>query len=275
MAAAADVGAAVEEVAASRPMGWLARIGLAARAAVYLLMGWLGVIVALGGNATVDQRGAVRSLLEQPLGTLLVWLLIVGFLAYAIWRFSEVAFGVDGGDDGPVPRGKSLIRGLAYCVFAFGAVAVVNGARQSQERQQEDLADSTLSVPGGQVILALIGAAFVVAGLLMVWEGLTVKFLHYFDYLPPARRIAVVWLGRIGSVARGAVFALAGALALIGAVVSDPSKAGGFNEVVDQALGLPLGSALVALMGLGLIIFGVYGLAEALWRHVPDGQATP
>lgn len=261
----------VEQVAASQPMGWLARVGLGARAAVYLLMGWLAILVALGKQAQVDQRGALTSLLDQPSGALLVWLMALGFIAYAIWRYSEVAFGVSGGDDGIVQRGRSLIRGLAYSIFALGALTLLNGARQSQERQQQNLADSTLSVPGGQLILGLVGAAFVFAGVLMIWEGLTTKFLRYFDYLPPRRRAVVVWLGKVGSAARGVVFALAGSLVVLAALFADASKAGGFNDAVEYVLNLPMGGGLVALMGLGLITFGVYGLTEMLWRRVPDG----
>lgn len=271
----AEPQTAVEQVAASSPMGWLARVGLGARAVVYLLMGWLTILVATGGQAHVDQGGAIRSVLVQPFGVLLVWILAFGFAAYAIWRFSEAAFGVAGGEDGIVPRAKSFIRGVAYSIFAVSAISLLNGARQSQSSQQEDLADTTMSLPGGQLMLGLFGAAFVVAGLLMIREGWTTAFLQYFDYLPRTRRVVVVWLGRIGSVTRGVVFALAGGLVVAGAWWADSSKAGGINDVVQAILDRPFGGGLVALMGAGLLLFGIYGVTEALWRHVPDGSSTP
>lgn len=262
---------AAEQVAASHPMGWIARIGLGARAVVYLLMGWLAVLVAMGGRQDVDQRGALKTALGQPFGMLLVWLLVAGFLAYAIWRLSEAAFGIDGGEDGFGPRVKSLVRGLAYCVFAFGAISLLNGARQSQEKQQQQLADAAMAVPGGRIILGVLGAIVVAAGVLMVVEGWTTRFMRYFDYLPPTRRKIVAWLGRVGTVTRGVVFALAGALVVLAAWLVDASKAGGINDVVQTVLDQPFGGALVAAMGVGLVVFGVYGVCEALWRHVPDG----
>lgn len=264
-----------EKVATSTPMGWVARIGLGARATVYLVMGGLALAVAAGGSkSSVDQRGAIRTLLHQPFGTFLVLLLAFGFIAYALWRFSEVAFGPDGEKDGFAPRAKSFVRAVAYSIFAFGAVSILLGSKQSQSRQQEDAANTALHLPGGQVLLGLVGAAFVIAGVLMVWEGWKTKFLAYFDYLPPTRRAVVVWLGRVGTITRGLVFALAGALVMVGAWAADTSTAGGINDVVQTVLDWPFGGALVALMGLGLLLFGVYGVAETLWRHVPDGDRS-
>lgn len=261
----------VEQAAKSEPMGWLARIGLGARAAVYLIMGWLAILVAIGQrSAEVDQRGVVTTLVQGPAGRLLVIALVVGLIAYAVWRLSEAAFGVTGGEDGAGPRLKSLVRGLAYLVLAGGAVAVLLGSRQSQDAQQTKLAATTLQLPGGQWLLGLVGLVVIVVGVLMIYEGWTVKFLRYFDYLPPRLSGPIVTLGRVGSIARGIVFALAGALVVIGAVQEKPKKAGGINELVQTTLDLPFGPVLVALMGLGLIIFGVYAVAETIWRHVPS-----
>jgi hypothetical protein len=256
-------------------MGWVARVGLGARAAVYLIMGALAVAVAAGDrHSSVDQRGALRTVLHQPFGTLLVWLLACGFLAYSLWRFSEVAFGPSGEKDGLVPRAKSLVRGAAYCVFAIGAFSILMGSRESQSHQQEGIADTAIHLPGGQVILGLAGACFVAAGILMVWEGATTKFLAYFDYLPPLRRTIVVWLGRVGTITRGIVFAFAGGLVVLGAWWADASTSGGINDVVQSAIDRPFGGGAVAVMGVGLILFGVYGVTEALWRHVPDGESA-
>ncbi|MDO9486348.1 MAG: DUF1206 domain-containing protein [Actinomycetota bacterium] len=264
---------AAASTAESAPMGWVARLGLTARAVIYLVMGWLAIVVALGGRAKVDQRGALTELLNKPLGTVLVIVMLLGFVAYALWRFSEAAFGVDG-DTSMAVRAKSLLRGLAYSIFAVGAVLLLLGAREPQAKEQAELARTTLDIPGGQWILGLFGAAIAVAGVIMIVEGFTTAFLKYFDYLPAGRRKAVVLLGRIGTVARGLVFLIAGGLVVIGALSRDPSRAGGINEVVQTTLDQPMGAALVFMMGAGLLIFGAYGLAEAAWRRVPNGQSS-
>lgn len=140
-----DVG---EKVADSKPMGWLARTGMAARGIVYLIMGWLAVLVAGGARAHVDQRGALTEVLAQPMGTALVWALAIGFAAYAVWRLSEAAFGVEGEGKAAAPRIKSLVRGLAYAVLAAGALSLLMGARATQAGQQAHLAEAVMQQTG-------------------------------------------------------------------------------------------------------------------------------
>jgi hypothetical protein len=79
------------------------------------------------------------------------------------------------------------------------------------------------------------------------------------------RRLVIV-LGVIGTVARGAVFALAGILAIDAAVRFDPKKASGIDAAIRTLAGEPFGRALLVITALGLIAFGTYGLAEARWR---------
>jgi len=107
----------------------------------------------------------------------------------------------------------------------------------------------------------------------MIHEGWSKKFLRYFGALPAHLRRSVVELGRVGTVARGVVFAVAGFLVVVAAWTASPSRAGGVDEAFKTLLGQPYGRFLVLALGLGLMIFGVYGLAEAAWRRVP-GSAS-
>ena len=139
-----------DSAANSRAMGWLARIGLTARAVVYLVLGWLAVLVALGGHANVDQRGALTEVLAQPNGAAMVWLLTIGFAAYALWRMSEAAFGATGEGKKRGPRLKSLARGIAYIAMATTAQSLLHGARETQAGQQGALAGTVMQHPGGR-----------------------------------------------------------------------------------------------------------------------------
>jgi hypothetical protein len=270
-AAAVDAG---ETAANSTPMSWLARIGLTARGVVYLVMGWLAVLVATGGRANVDQRGALTEVLAAPFGTALVWLLTLGFAAYALWRLSEAVFGVTGAPPGAGPRLKSLVRAVAYAALAVTAVSLLNGSRATQAGQQGHVAGTVMSQTGGRWLVALAGLAVVAIGLVMVREGWSAKFMRYFGYLPSTLRRAVVLLGRVGTVARGVVFAVAGALAVVAAWTATAAKAGGIDQAFKTLLGQPYGTVLVAGLGIGLMVFGVYGLAEAAWRRVTDGDSA-
>lgn len=262
------------EAANSRPMGWLARMGLTARGVVYLVMGWLAILLAAGAGAHVDQRGVLAAILSQPAGTALVWLMTFGFAAYAVWRFTEAAFGVTGEGSGAGARLKSLARGLAYSLLAFSALSLLNGARATQAGQQGHLAGTVMQHTGGRLLIGLVGLAVIVIGLLLVHEGWSKKFLRYFGALPAHTVRWVVQLGRIGTVSRGMVFAVTGFLVLLAAWSANPAKAGGFDVAFRTLLQQPYGAALVALLGAGLMVFGSYGLAEAAWRRVTDDTSS-
>jgi hypothetical protein len=251
-------------------MDWAARTGLAARGAVYLLMGILALLVALGSRARVDQKGALAEVLSQPFGGFIVALLAVGFAAYSAWRLSEAAFGVVGEGRRKGPRLQSLARGIAYAFLAFTAVSLLNGSRAPQSKQQEGYAATAMALPAGRWAVGIVGLVVVGVGAYMVIEGIQLKFMRYFpaDQISGRSRSVVRVLGRVGTIARGLVFALAGGLVVYAAWAYKPAKAGGIDTALKALQDLPFGDALLALAALGLIIFGVYGLAEARFRRV-------
>lgn len=273
MTASGAKGAA-NSVADSTFMGWLARAGLTARGLVYIVLGWLAVLLGLGDRANVDQRGALTEILDRPYGGAMVWLLTLGFAAYAVWRLSEAAFGATGEGKKAGPRVKSLARGIAYIAMAVTAQSLLHGARETQSGQQGNIAGTVMQHQGGRLALGIAGLAVMAVGLWLVREGWTTAFIHYFKALPIRRRKVIVWLGRIGIIARGVVFAVSGLLVVVAAWTVDPEKAGGIDQAFRTLLEQPFGTALVVLLGAGLLLFGVYGLAEAAWRRVIDGSPS-
>src|ERR1700719_1621953 len=125
----------------SRPAQAMARVGLAARGVIYILIGWVAILVALGRSANqADQQGALQLLVGKPYGLISLWLLGIGFVAYALWRLSEAAFGVTGEGNGAGPRLKSLGRAVVYAGFAVLTFKAISGAQSSsQTHQQQDL----------------------------------------------------------------------------------------------------------------------------------------
>ena len=61
---------------------FLARMGLTARGVIYILVGWVALLVALGQSSReADQQGALQLLAGKPYGLVSLWLLGVGFAA--------------------------------------------------------------------------------------------------------------------------------------------------------------------------------------------------
>ena len=250
----------------------LARAGLTARGVIYILIGWVAVLVALGRSAReADQQGAIQLLASKPYGLVSLWLLGIGFVGYALWRLSEAAFGVTGEGNGTGPRLKSLGRAVVYAGFAVLTFKAISGAQtSSQSHQQQDLTAKVMQYPAGRWVVGIVGLVIVIAGLVLVMEGFRRKFMKYLQTGQMSRRTrrVVRLLGTVGTIARGVVFALVGVLVIDAAITHSASKSGGIDKALLTLRDQPFGVFLMLAAALGLLIFGIYGLCEARWRKV-------
>jgi len=248
----------------------LARTGLTARGVIYILVGWVALLVALGRSSReADQQGALQLLASKPYGLVSLWLLGIGFAAYALWRLGEAAFGV-AGEPGAGPRLKSLGRAVIYAGFAYLTFEVISGRQGSQSRRQQDTTATAMQHADGRWLVGIAGLIVVIIGLALVGEGVRRKFMKYLrtSQMSPRTRRVVELLGVIGTIARGLVVALAGVLVIDAAITHKASESGGIDKALLTLRNQPFGEFLMILAALGLAVFGIYGLCEARLRRV-------
>ena len=262
----------VKQASDSRAMEWLARFGLAVRGIVYLVIGWLAVQIARGRHSQeANQRGALATVAHQPAGRVLLWLLGFGFAAYALWRLSEAAFGTASEGRKAGPRLQSLVRAIIYATFAVTTFAFIAGnSHQTQRQQQVTETAKLMKHDVGRWLVGAIGLVVVIIGLGMVVEGLRQKFQKQLRMgeLHGMGRTAVVALGTIGTTARGIVFAVAGGLVVEAAVNYEPQKSTGLDGALRTLADQAYGPWILGALAIGLIAFGVYGLAAARFAKV-------
>ena len=255
----------------SKAAHFLARAGLIARGVIYILIGWVAVLVALGHSShEVDQTGALQLLVGKSYGLVSLWLLGIGFAGYALWRLSEAAFGVTGEPPGAGPRLKSLGRAVIYAGLSYLTFTVISGKDSSQAGRQEDITATAMQHPAGRVLVGIVGLVIVVCGIALVVEGARKKFMKYLrtaQMSARTRRVVEV-LGVTGTIARGLVFALVGVLVIDAAVTHKAAESGGIDKALLTLRDQPFGEYLMMAAALGLVVFGVYGLCEARWRRV-------
>lgn len=72
----------------------IGRFGLAARGITFLIIGWFFIQAAVQSdpNEAEGLDGALRSLLEQPFGPVLLGVVAAGFIAYALYCWSRAAY---------------------------------------------------------------------------------------------------------------------------------------------------------------------------------------
>ena len=249
----------------------LARWGLGTRATNYVLVGVLALTLALHGHSReTDQHGALQEATQHTGGTVLVWVIAFGLFAYALWRYYETLFGPSGKKDGAGPRFMSLCRGVIYTVIGANAVQIAIGTkRDNQSHRQQQWSAQVMQHPFGRWAIGALGVGLVIFGIVQIVKGVKRKFEKRFELerMSPGARRTVETVGRIGVPGRGVVFGLVGVFVTVAAVEYDPKKAGGLDRALRELRDAPAGPWLLGLVAFGLVMFGVYGYCEAVWRR--------
>ncbi len=253
-------------------MSALGRAGLAARGVMYVLIGLIALGVAFGHSRRhADSTGALHLTASTPFGSAALWLLAVGFCGLTLWRLSEAVWGSAEPDGHKAAhRLAAAARAVIYGVVAFGIMkfALGLGAPPSSNRQSRDLTAAAMHYPGGQVVVALIGAALVAGGIAVAYSAWQKRFLRRlrFGSARPVTRAAVTRLGQVGGIARGAVFGIAGIFLVAAAASAQPGRAKGVDSALRTLAHTPFGPWLLAAVAAGLVLFGAYSCSEARYR---------
>lgn len=247
-------------------------VGMVAYGVVHLLIGWLAAQVALGGEQSgqrADQRGAVETIAAQPLGTVLLILLIAGLVAFGVWQLFVAAQGYRWvGDEGKRTRKRvgAAARGVFSILVAGYSVQLLVGAgSESSDQQQRELTAQLLSSTFGRILLGLVALGLIAVGVSRIRKGVTKKFLENLDMsrLPDAARKVTTRLGQVGYPAKGTAIGLVGILLGLAVLRRDPNEAGGLDKALRTLAGQPWGPIVLLVIGLGLVAYGVYCFAAA------------
>jgi hypothetical protein len=258
----------------SQVLRYLARAGLVARGVMYVIIGGIAVEIAFGHSGqTADRTGALRLIGNSPAGEVALWLLVAGFLGLALWRLSEALYGAPGPDGRKAgTRIAALARVVLYAAIAYGVLkyALGLGAPQSSNAQSVDLTATAMDHPGGRAVVIVAGLALIGGGLGLAYSSWKKRFLKRLEtgQMKAGTRRVVEWLGRVGGIARGAVFVTAGVFLIVAAVRAQPQQAKGIDSSLRVLASTPLGPWLLLVVAIGLIMFGAFSCCEARWRRL-------
>jgi hypothetical protein len=252
---------------------WLARAGLVAKGVSFGIVAVLAIKLAVGdGGKATSREGALHTLAGQTFGEVVLILLVLGFTAYALWRFVE-AWAAPGDDAKKwAKRLGSVGRGLIYAGLAFSAAKIVAGAggSKSQDEKAHQATATLLSWPAGTWLVGIGGAIVIGVGLWNLYRGLSQKFEDKWrtgEMGATARK----WgsrAGTVGHVARAAVFGLIGVFVIKAALEYDPKEAIGLDGALQKLASAAYGPYLLGVTAAGLLVYGLYCLVDARYRDV-------
>ncbi len=261
---------------ARRPyLQWLARAGYAARGLVFVILAGFTAIAAIDAQTRpVDGKDALRALLTQPFGSVLLAVLSAGLLCFALWREVQSVLDVD--RFGSDPRGLARravygAAGLFYVAFASVSLSMIVGVHTTTtDRAVRDWTEWLLGQPLGEMAVGAIGVAIIAAGIGIGVAGVRADFRRRIALKMKPRRV-VTALGCVGYLTRAAVIGLIGLFLVFAALHANAHEATGLAGALLVIKRQAYGSVLLGVTSLGFLAFGAYGLAEALYRRI-DGQ---
>ncbi|WP_182526675.1 DUF1206 domain-containing protein [Nocardioides dongkuii] len=250
------------------------RAGLVAYGVVHLLIAWLALQLAFGEReGSASSSGALQQLAEQPFGKVLVWLIALGMLLLVVWRLLEAALGHRDEDGSTRVRKRVTSAGKAVLYGAIGvsAVRVATGSGSSGGGKKSGTDSTTaklMDLPGGQVIVVLVGLAIIGYGGYLIVKAWTEKFAKELDAQGKSGDSGSAYLlfGKVGYVAKGVAIGIVGSLFVYAGVTHEADKSGGLDQALREVLDQPFGPVLLGAIAIGIGCYGLFSFARA--RHL-------
>lgn len=262
-------------VVASSWMERFFRLGYAAKGAVYAIVGWLAASAALGpGGRTTNARGALRSLIRQPFGRILLGLVAIGLSGYVLWRFVQAI--MDTENQGTSPKGIILRlsyagNGSIYAGLAITAVQMIIGEVDIDSGDgSTDWTALLLAQPFGQWLVGTVGAIAIGLGFYEFYQAYTAKFCRKFklNEMSDIEKNWATYISRFGLVARGIVYSIVGFFLIQAARHSNSNRVRGLEGALDLLARQSYGKWLLGIVALGLIAYGVYYIVQGRYRRI-------
>ena len=263
-----DAAKSVEEQPAFQAV---ARGGFLMGGLVHVLIGWMAVRLALGDSGgSADQNGAMAMIAQAPGGRLLLWVGGLVMAILALWFLLRTWFAARRGHEvkaavvdalrwsGPA----AVYAGLSGMVLRFAA-----GGGSSSSAQTQSATAGLLGSGPGRALVLLAGAVVIGIGIGFVVVGVTRRFLLQL-VRRGARSVgaALRITGIVGYIAKGFALTAVGVLLGWAAISADPEKATGLDGALTTMAGLPAGVAMLLLIGVGLILFGVHSALRSRYQ---------
>jgi hypothetical protein len=251
-------------------VGTVARIGLAARGVIYLILAYLAFDIARHGRAPTQtsSTGALQELADRRGGSVLLVVLAAGLACYAAWRLFDTVTG----RLGVIMRFASLVIAVIYIGLCVQATRLLTGHAVSggASANPQPLVGRVLGWSGGPELVGLTGAVLMAAGVGLATWGIGHKYEKSLamERVGTQTRTLIKVVGAAGDVARGTLVFLVGLYLMEAAVTSNPGRSKSIDESLKALVHHPFGVVAIGVVALGLLCFGVFSFFEARLRRV-------
>ena len=272
---AAAPSAAQDAIAPAAP--WierLARLGYAAKALLYSVVGIVALQSALGdGGRTIGARGALVALVRQEFGAIILVVTAAGLFGYAAWQIIEAVLDPERRGTGAKAlalRASYAGRGIVHGALGVQAVRLAIGSDRSRGQVVEAWTQRALDVPLGPWLVIGAGVAVAAYGIYQLYRAWIAKLGRQLDLSSLSRQAGswVTTISRVGIGARGVVFVICGVYLARAGLAHNAASAADTGEALGVIEHQPFGEWMLASMAIGLIAYGAYEVVQARYRVI-------
>jgi hypothetical protein len=263
---------AVNRAARSRFIDASARLGLASRGLVHLVIGALGARMALGhGGRALGTRDAVFEL--GKIGTLPLAFLAIGLCGYGAWRLVQTIADTERKGRslaGLLVRLGFLLNGAFYFALAPLAVRIAVGMQTDPRDPTRETARWLMGLPGGDWAVGVLGALLIYSAVAQILEAARAGFAEDFRGSALSPRGLYLWIliGRLSIGIRAILFAIMGGFLIRAALDRSPHEAKTLGESFAYLREQPYGPYFFGTMSLGILAFAAFSFVYARERRV-------
>ena len=247
----------------------LPRLGLAATGILYAAIGVTAARVAVAGarDRAAGLPAALRLILQQSHGRILLGAVAAGLAAFTLWHLLEARRRRVSG----FRRLGHLAAAGGYAVLAWSAAALLLRLSGPDGALRRSTLEWLLSSGAGRAAVEASGWLTAATGLYELWQGASGRL---------ANRFATKWLSResarlaravarFGLASRGFVLGILGVFQIRVARDLSARELSEIGGALKALSGWPLdGAWLAAVVAVGLIAYGLYmGMLAGAWRR--------
>jgi len=253
----------------------LARMGYAAKGVVYLIVGFFAITAAFRGGQAMGSKDALRTMLSEPYGQVLLAVVAVGLAGYALWCFVRAL--LDPENEGHDAKGIAkrvfvAVKGVVHLSLVVAVIGMVAGSAKSHsgETGVDNWTAKLMSAPYGDWLAGLAGAGVVAYGLGQIYRAWVIKLDEQLSLgrMGSGARGWAIRFARFGMAARGVVFGIVGVFLALAAYHQNAGEAKGIGGALRVLQDQPYGPWLLGAVALGLVAYGVYQFALARYRQI-------
>lgn len=250
-----------------------ARMGFSIKGAIYFLLGVLAVVAAAGpsGKAT-GKEGVLRWLDHQPLGTILLIIIMIGILGYIVLRLMQAFKDTNNkgsGWKGYTVRTFYFLRAISYLLLLLACFFIVFPGTKILDKEDADTMTRIIELPAGNIAVAIIGAFFAGFGIFEIGRALSGSFKHHLNFKRISTKTKGIFntIGVIGYLSRGIILGLTGFIIVKAAFNAFVDKAP-FTSQAFNILSSLLGEFYMGIVAAGLSFYGLFYFVKAKFYQV-------